>query len=203
VGATYEGLSSLLNSPSLSSLVLGLVIETPTSLDISEEHFSSTALSYDTTSTRYGSADIPLLVSFGTSYTFSDRYTVAADVATQSWGNAKSFGVHPQELRNSLRAGAGIELAPRKDANSYFSHIVYRAGFFYDASYLQINNQGIDGMFLTAGLGLPIGPESHLNLGFQFGVQGTTSNGLQKDTIFRLTASISGSELWFVRLAED
>ncbi len=58
-------------------------------------------------------------------------------------------------------------------------------------------------MFATAGLGLPIGPDSRLNLGLQAGVNGTTQNNLQNDTIVRLTASISASELWFIRTEED
>lgn len=203
LGATYQGIGDIFGSPSLKPLVLGVVVETPTSLDLREDHFTSTASQYDTTSTAFGTTDIPLFVALGASYTVTDRYVFAADLAMQNWNNAKSLGVHPAELRNSMRIGGGMEILPSKDASTYWGHVIYRAGFYFNSSYLQINNQAINGMFATAGLGLPIGPDSRLNLGFQFGVNGTTQAPLEKDTIFRLTASISASELWFVRLEED
>jgi hypothetical protein len=203
LGATYQGIGDIFGSSSLKPLVLGVVVETPTSLDLREEHFTSTASQYDTTSTVIGTTDIPLFVALGASYTVADHYVFAADLAMQNWSNAKSLGVHPAELRNSLRIGGGVEILPSKDASTYWEHVIYRAGFYFNSSYLQINNRAINGMFATAGLGLPIGPDSRLNLGFQFGVNGTIQDNLQKDTIFRITASISASELWFVRLQED
>jgi hypothetical protein len=203
LGATYQGLGDLFDSPALKPLVLGVVVETPTSLDLREDHITSTASQYDTTSTLYGSTDIPLFLALGASYTVTDRYVLAADIAVQNWNSAKSLGVHPAELRNSVRVGVGVEILPSKDASTYWGHVIYRAGFYFNSSYLQINNQAINGMFATAGLGLPIGPDSRLNLGLQAGVNGTTQNNLQKDTIVRLTASISASELWFIRTEED
>lgn len=213
MGATYEGVSDLFNWSFLKPLVLGAVVGTPANLDLREQHFTSTATStvqnYDTTFTRYGNADIPLFLALGASYTLSDRYVIAADFAMQDWSSAKSFDVHPNELRKSTRVGVGFQILPRKDASTYFDHVVYRAGFYYNASYMQIDNQAngiyqaINGTFVSAGLGLPVGPDTHLNLGFEYGVNGTTNYKLQKDTIFRLTASISASELWFARFEED
>lgn len=202
-GATYEGLSDLIDLSFLRPLVLGAVVETPTKLDLRVQHFTSTAQHYDTISTSTGTMDIPLFLAFGASYTISDRLVLATDLAMQDWSGAKSLDLHQQELRNSMRIGAGIEILPGKDPSTYLGRIVYRAGIYYNSTYLRINNQDINGTFFTAGLGLPIGPESFLNLGVQFGVNGTTANGLQKDSIIRLTASISGSELWFVRLEEE
>ncbi len=202
-GVIYQGLGDILGSTLLKPLVLGLVVETPASLDLREEHFTLTANQYDTTSTTYGSADIPLFVAIGVSYTFSERYVFAADLAMQDWSNAKPIAEPPAMFRNSMRAGAGIEIQPAKDASGYWGHVIYRAGFYYNSSYIQFNNQAINGTFMTAGIGLPIGSDSHLNLGLQYGINGTTQNNLQKDNIFRLTVSISGSELWFVRIQED
>lgn len=202
-GATFNGFGTLLNAQALQPLAVGVVVETPTTLDLREQHFAASPGQYDTTSAKYGSVDVPLFLAVGASYTVAERFTLAGDLAVQDWSSAKVLGVHPSELRNSMRIGAGIEMRPRKDASTYLEHVTYRAGFYYSSSYIQLNNQGIDALFGTAGLGLPIGPDSQLNLGLQVGVNGTTSNGLQKDTIVRFTASISGSELWFIRLDED
>jgi len=216
VGALYNGPSDFFGTSILKALNVGFVLETPTSLDLREERFvlegvsGSTAQQYDTTSSRSGTFDIPLMLTFGASYTIADRCVLAADLAMQDWSNSKSLGVHPAQLRKSSRVAFGIEIFPGKDADTYMGHVTYRAGFYYNSSYLQIQDpadngtyQGINGMFVTAGLGLPIAPDSQLNLGFEYGVNGTTQNNLQKDTVFRIIASVSASELWFVRSQEE
>ena len=203
LGAVYEGFSDLLNAASLKPLVLGVVVETPASLNVRQQNFSTAGQNYDTTLTQTGSTDIPLFLAVGATYTFSERYVLSADLAVQDWSNAKDFGVHPQEYRTRTRLGAGIEVLPGKDASSYLGHVIYRAGFYYNSSYLQVSGQPINGIFGTAGVGLPIGPDSHLNIGLQAGVNGTTANNLQKDTILRLTVSVSGSEQWFLRYEEE
>ncbi len=203
IGGTIEGLGGLVDAPFAKSLVLGFVVETPASIDVREQRFVLAASQYDTLSTQIGTADIPLFLAVGATYTFADRYVLAAQLSTQDWSAAKSLGVHPIGLRNSFRVGGGFEIHPKKDADSYVGHIIYRAGAYYNSSYLELNNQGINSAFVTAGVGLPIGTQSLLNVGVQYGVNGTTTAGLQQDNIFRLTVSISGSELWFIRLPEE
>jgi hypothetical protein len=199
----YQGFADLFSTQALRPLSLGLVVTTPASLDLREELFTTTGSAYDTTSIRYGTTDIPLSIVLGTSYVFSERYVVAADVALQDWSTAKTFGAHPEELRNSMRIAAGIEILPHKDADTYLSRTNYRAGFSYNSTYYKVAGQGIDALSLTIGLGLPIGTDSKLNLGFEVGINGTTDNGLQKDTIFRVSASVSASEMWFLKYEED
>ncbi len=81
--------------------------------------------------------------------------------------------------------------------------IVYRAGFAYNSTYYQINGVGINEFLVSGGLGLPMGPESQLNIGLQVGVRGSTDNHLQKDTIIRLSVAVSASEIWFLRFEEE
>ena len=58
-------------------------------------------------------------------------------------------------------------------------------------------------MFVTGGVAVPIGPNARLNIALQYGVRGTTSNGLQRDSYLRLNVGLTGSELWFVNFEED
>ena len=203
LGAVYEGIGDLVDAPSLKPLVVGAVVETPTALSVRQENFDATGSSYDTTLTRTGTTDVPLFVAVGASYTFAQRYVLSADLALQDWSNAENFGTRPPEYRNRTRFGAGLEMLPAKDASGVWGHVIYRLGFIYDATYLQVNGQPINAMFGTAGVGLPIGPDSHLNVSLQLGVSGTTSDNLQKDTIVRLSVAVSGSELWFLRYEEE
>ena len=58
-------------------------------------------------------------------------------------------------------------------------------------------------MFVTGGLGIPIGPEARLDVNLHLGTRGTTSNNLQRDTILRLTVGVSASEVWFMKVEDE
>jgi len=53
---------------------------------------------------------------------------------------------------------------------------------------------------VTFGLGLPItGSLSNVNLGFEFGKKGTTSNSLVQENYFNINIGVSLNDKWFVR----
>ncbi len=47
--------------------------------------------------------------------------TVAADVFFQKWDDYKFYDVHPSEIKNSLRVGAGLEYTPSKKRQTRFT----------------------------------------------------------------------------------
>jgi hypothetical protein len=87
--------------------------------------------------------------------------------------------------------------------NPYFSYakrITYRGGFVYEKTGLVVNSTSIDDVGMTLGLGLPItGSLSNLNLGFQFGKKGTSSNGLVQENYFIVNLGFSLNDKWFVK----
>jgi hypothetical protein len=203
LGAIYEGAGGLLNSPALTPLTLGFVLTTPTALSVTEQSVLTTSASIDTTAAGTGNVDLPLALGVGASYAFSSRYYVTGDVSLENWGSAKFFGSHPAEIRNSTRVSLGFEAMPEREANTFWSLVVYRAGIYYNSTYYKINGQPIDEWFVTGGVGIPIGPDARMNVGLHAGTRGTTAAGLQRDTIFRLTVSLSASEAWFMKIADE
>jgi hypothetical protein len=205
LGAIYEGMADLLNVPALRSFSLGLNLTTASTLnaDLQRTYPGSSYLSGDSLVTENGTAEIPLSLGFGLSYVYQNRYRFLGDVVAENWGNVNYFGSHPAELRNSLRTSLGFEVIPEKEADTFLKRIVYRAGIAYYSTYYQINGVGINEFLLSGGLGLPIGPESQLNIGLQIGQRGSTDNHLQKDTIIRLFVAVSASEIWFLRFEEE
>jgi hypothetical protein len=199
LGAIYEGLGQLLGLPSLHNLSLGLTLRTASSLDANAERIYSEG---DTTN-QNGTADIPLSVGFGLSYLHQNRYRFLGDFVFENWGNLKPFALDPATLRNSYRTSIGFEAIPEKGADTFWKRIFYRAGFAYNSTYYQINGTGINEVLMSGGVGLPMGPESWLNIGLQVGMRGTTDNKLQKDTIIRLSVAVSASELWFLKFDEE
>lgn len=202
-GATYEGIGTLLGTPSLKPLTIGMILTTPSRLSVKKERLLTTTGIADTTLVERNTTDLPFTFGAGVSYTFEQRYVVAADFSLQRWEESNFFGTKPAEIRNSTRMGIGFEALPARDPKSYLERVAYRGGFSYNASYLQLNGQPINEWFVSGGLGLPLGLQSRIDIGLQYGVRGTLSNSLQKDTFLRLSVSLSASEAWFLTIEED
>jgi len=199
-GVILEHAGDLLGIRPLSPLTLGAIVTTPVNMDLDEQ---DTYSSLDTTVSVRGTFRMPLSYGIGFSFPLGERSMILGDLIAQQWADASRMGSAIPELRNSVRIGIGCELHPPPNAETYWQRTIYRAGAYYHASYLQLKGHGIDEYGLTAGLGLPIGPDAKLNLGIQLGQRGTTSGGLQQDTILRFSVGISASEIWFLRLEED
>ena len=199
LGAIYEGIDQLLGLPSLHNLSLGLTLTTASSFNANVERIYSEG---DTTN-QNGTADIPLSIGLGLSYLHQNRYRFLGDFVFENWGNLKPFVLDPVTLRNSYRTSIGFEAIPEKGADTFWKRIFYRAGFAYNSTYYQINGVGINEVLMSGGVGLPMGPESWLNISLQVGMRGTTDNNLQKDIIVRLSVAVSASELWFLKFDEE
>ena len=172
-------------------------------MSVDDEDILSSKASFDTTRTASANANIPIGAGAGFSYTLSNRYLLTGDFYAQQWGSTDLPKVGNAEFRNSSRLGIGLEIMPERDVDSYVRRVAYRLGFSYHSTYLKINSQPIDEYYFTGGLGLPISPEARVNIGLHVGFRGTTANGLQKDTIFKLSISLSASESWFLKIEED
>jgi hypothetical protein len=199
LGAIVHGFGQL--SPSLQPLSLGLVLSTPARLKVREELFHSIGSNPDTIRIGSSSLTIPLAWGIGLSYLFSERYIVAGDLNIQHWSSENFPEPQSVTIRESLRLSMGFEALPERNATAYLSRIAYRAGISYHSTYIKVGTQSIDELIVAGGLGLPIGPNSRLNLGLQVGTRGTTN--VQRDTIVRLSLTLSGSEAWFIRFEED
>jgi hypothetical protein len=162
-----------------------------------------TTQSTDTTLTASGIVDLPISYGLGLSYLISNSYVVTGDVSFMEWQNAQFFGSTLPQMRNSMRVGIGFEALPQRETESFLKRIAYRAGMYYNQTNYSINGTGIDELFLTGGIGVPIGPDTRLNIGLQAGTRGTTTNNLQRDTILRLSLSISASEIWFMKVEDE
>lgn len=202
-GGVYAGIDKAFGFSALKNLNVAATVFSGTSLKAEEEKFQNYISSQETTDVRSGVAKIPLGVAFGAAYLLQEKLILTSDLQIQNWAAYKYFGVHPREIRNSTRFGVGAELLPTLiPGDPYYQQMTYRVGAFVNSSYLKVNGQGINEYFVTGGVGLPIflspSSEARLNVSLEYGIRGTTANGLQKDSITRLTVSLSGSDTWFI-----
>ena len=95
----------------------------------------------------------------------------------------------------------GGEITPNVDNyNNYLARIHYRLGFMYGQTYLHLRGQNLNEYAITFGFGLPLrGMRTMLNLGAQYGVRGTTSQQLIRESYFKIVVGFSIYERWFVK----
>ena len=99
--------------------------------------------------------------------------------------------------------------------SSYWDRVTYRAGMRYENTGLSIDGSGLGTNFskvndfgMSFGLGLPLGRKlSNLNLGFEFGKKGITSNNLIQENYFNIRVGLSlnavGRQAWFQKRRID
>ena len=125
-----------------------------------------------------------------------------AIIATGYFDNsAQSF-----QYGDSNRLSAGGYFIPKINSiTSYWQRVTYRAGVKLEKLGLLVNGTSdsnsftsIDDFGISFGLGLPLGNRlSNLNVGFEYGKKGTTSNGLLEENYFNFRLSLSLNDVWF------
>lgn len=148
---------------------------------------------------------IPLTYGAGFTYVYKNKITIGADVYHQEWSNASYLGGKSQYLTNSTRYSSGLEIIPDEySIRSYWSRVHYRAGCFYENSYLTINGQQINGYGVTFGLGIPFSrSRSTLNISAELGKLGTTQNNLIQESYAKFTLHLLLVDRWFIKRKVD
>jgi len=129
------------------------------------------------------------------------NWLVGVDFVQNNWSQYRYYGTQ-DSVQDSweFRVGAQIRPEPKKN---YFSNVTYRAGFFMGQDYIHVDSK-LPLLGLTFGMGLPLRnynplartQASVINLAFEYVKRGDNSN-LLKDNIFRISAGLSFSDLWF------
>ncbi len=199
-GLIWEGIGRRLNVAALRELTLGAVVSTGVSLEADQQ---VTYTQPDSTITLPGSFDLPVSFGVGAAYQAGSRALVTGEILMQNWSSARRSHAPIPELRNSLQFALGYELAGGRDFESYWSRVNYRAGAYYQSGYLRLNGSDISEYGITGGVGLPIGPDSRLDIGVQVARRGTTGAGLQQDTMIRVSVGVTASEVWFMQFQDE
>ncbi len=203
-GIMYSGLLPNRTNETFGPLTIGLLFTTPSRLKVDEDLEVLYEVISDTTISRSGTIKLPYLVGIGIGYSVDRRNLIAIDVRYEPWENFRRFGEPDDQLRNAYRLGVGWERPGVLEPGSgFFNRTTYRLGFFYNASYFNIQNTPVNETFFTAGIGIPLSGISVLNIAAQIGVRGTTDQNLQKDRIIRLLFSLNMFERWFVPPVRD
>lgn len=184
-------------------LTLGYTIDFETSLKGTKTQFVSQTFSDATTTVSYGeeiaisSFDLPLSTGLGINYNPNESLFLNADYHQSFWDSTNqedSIGSFVDQHIFAISA----EYIPESNGLKYWKKINYRAGVNYDSGYLEINDNKIDNLSGSLGLGLPLGRRGGmLNFSYVRGIRGVEDGVLVEENLNQFNVSLNLLDLWF------
>ena len=154
-----------------------------------------------------------------TDFTFPSQLTVGAGIGlTKKWfvggefskQKTSNFSNRTFELENVIFEDAskfrfgGFYIPDYNSFRSFLKRVVYRGGFRFEQTGININGEDINEFGISFGLGFNMGRAfSNMNLGFEFGNRGTEKSGLVKESFFNILVSLSLNDKWFEKRLYD
>jgi len=144
--------------------------------------------------------EIPERYSVGFTAGIKNKLTVGFDYSHQDWSEVKSLNI-ADNFTLDQTFNVGIEYTPDKfTLRNYLKRINYRAGFYLNNSYIQLQNEQIKNYGITFGLGFPItNQRTSLNVSYTYGKKGTINNGLIEETYSLFGINLTLYDFWFFK----
>ncbi|UZH54219.1 hypothetical protein JRG66_09435 [Salinimicrobium tongyeongense] len=147
--------------------------------------------------------ELPSSLSIGAGVGRPQKWFLGGEFTTTGAGDYsnRAFAIEGASFEQASGYRLGGYFIPNYNSlTSYFSRIVYRGGLRMEETGLHLNGESIDEFGIAFGLGLPAGRMlTNINLGFEYGQRGTTSNGLIQENFFNAMISLSLSDRWFIK----
>lgn len=154
---------------------------------------------------RFTEIKVPTTYSLGAGIGEDKHWFVGAEYSMQQFSDFQNVFLQGDNVAfedaSSIAIG-GYFIPNYLSLDSYFSRIVYRAGFRLDNTGYIVNDKPLEDFGITFGLGVPLGGDfsslfSNLNLGFELGRRGTTMNSLVRESYFKVNLGLSFNSRWF------
>lgn len=165
-----------------------------------------------------GTIKIPSIMSIGLAFHKKqivargayDQLVVGLEMNQAAWKDKFLFYGKQDPLSNSWMLRGGVQYNPDPYAfDSYWSTVIFRAGFFTGKDYVNIDNNGLKTSGLSLGLGLPVRKYRSydyqftiLNLALQLGKRGSNVNNF-RESFIQFTVGYSLSDVWFNKRKYD
>ncbi|MCF0165934.1 MAG: hypothetical protein HUJ89_01980 [Bacteroidales bacterium] len=146
----------------------------------------------------------------GVSYRHKDKWMVGFDYLRENWSQIKyEESVCPTGLdyQPSIASSfkLGFEYTPnRSDIRYYMKRVTYRAGAYYNKSYVTLGGNDVNGFGFTFGMSFPIFRYYNaINVGLDVGQRGTTKGGMAVERYVNFMVSVNLHDIWFVKYRYD
>nr|WP_294908548.1 hypothetical protein [uncultured Lacibacter sp.] len=163
-------------------------------------------------------SNIPTRILYPSTYGFGFMYEhegnsslrIGADYVMSKWGNYRYDG-NKDNLQDGWQVKLGGQIIPdiTGRSKSYWSQVMYRAGFNYGLEPYTIDGN-MKSYGITFGAGFPIkrftyqeiNKSNIVNTAFEFGQRGNRT-ALLRENYFRFTIGFSLSDIWFIKRKYD
>lgn len=188
-----------------SQLVIGGTYRLGNNLrgDVAKYAFSSadTVLYANTGNASFDIADE---FGVGVSYRVNEKWAVGVDYVQQNWRNS-SFPDNSMwtnfTAENARYYRAGFEITPNMyDIRYYMKRVTYRAGAYFEESYVKVNGHQVNSFGITFGASFPIYRwHNAVSVAVDIGQRGTLRHNLIRERYINFIVNINLHDIWFVK----
>ena len=189
----------------VQNLTLGFVVGAGLPMNIfrSSAYKFSSGIS-DTTFYDTLRTPLPVELGLGVGYTIN-RITLLADFSMKDFSTL-TYRTRRSDVsfRRATRISAGVTVAGSTDyTSSFLESLGYSFGAGYHEQYYQIGGVGINEIYGSLGVQLPVARRVFFDLAVTAGIRGTTDNNLTRELFGRFTFSVNVGEIWFQPLFRE
>tara|TARA_B100002052_G_scaffold43020_1_gene35532 strand:- start:143987 stop:145249 length:1263 start_codon:yes stop_codon:yes gene_type:complete len=154
-------------------------------------------------SVEWGDIILPKHLKAGIEYK-NKKMVFLAQYSLQNWSEYSMFS-ESDDLVDTESYSAGLRYTPDYNSiNSYLKRLDYNVGISFRNIPLQFENNQLEELELTFGVGFPVKKSrTKYNLFCAIGQRGTTENNLLKEKFIRLGLSVNFDGIWFVKRKYD
>lgn len=144
------------------------------------------------------SFSLPNSVGFGAMFTKQDNWMLGFDASYGQWSELDFEGTS-NNLNDEMNLAIGGSIVPVNEATAgFFGRMEYSLGFNYRQSFLNQNNNQVNGYSTTFGLGLPLRKTfSRINIAFEYGKLGNVEQSGLSENYYNLYLGFTINEEWF------
>ena len=149
----------------------------------------------------------PSQLTFGLGLVQERKWSLSAELSAQKTSNLASSTVSLDNVtyEDALKFKMGGFYIP--DYNSFtnvLKRIVYRGGFRFEETGINVNGNAISEFGMSFGLGINLGRSfSNINIGVEYGGRGTKNNGLVEESFVNIFVGLSLNDKWFEKRLYD
>ncbi len=176
------------------------------SVQLSSDDFALTVDENDIDS-EDRSFELPSTLTLGVSLSKARKWYLGTEVLIQNNNDYQDRFMDREGVNYvdafGFKAG-GFYIPKFNSLTSYLSKVTYRAGFRFQELGLEINGTDINEFGISFGLGLPLPRQlSTLDIGFEVGSRGETTDVLVKENFFTVSLGLSLGQKWFKKRKFD
>ncbi len=140
--------------------------------------------------------EIPQKLGLGISLKKGNQFKIGFDYEFRNWA-AVDYSDTYSVVNNSNRYSVGLEYHPfQHEYGRFYEKMYYRLGAYYLDSYLEVDHIPINSAGFSFGFGIPVHHVNTLNLSFEYGNEGTLSEGLIQNNYWGFYLNFTLCEFW-------